>query len=68
VSSVSDLQKKDVEFQNKYNITYLPFDINYSSYFKRYNTFTFKYLNKKYKKNWQREIRNDALGIKDFLD
>ncbi len=68
VSSFSDLEKKDLEFQKKYNINYLPFDIDYSTYFKRYNTFTFKFLNKKFKKIWQTEIRNDALGIGDFLD
>ncbi|ESU22786.1 hypothetical protein FLJC2902T_32540 [Flavobacterium limnosediminis JC2902] len=68
VTSLSTLEKKDLDFQKNYNIKYLTSNPDYSSYFKRYNKQTFKYLNKEYKKKWQKEIRNDALGIDDFLD
>lgn len=40
VSSLSTLEKKDLDFQKNYSITYLPFNTDYTIYFKRYNIHT----------------------------
>lgn len=66
---VSDytLKKADYDFQIKYKISYSPIQ-NYSlEYVKTYNKLSFKHLKKKYKKNWQYEIRKDAIGVNEFL-
>ncbi|WNM18067.1 FEKKY domain-containing protein [Flavobacterium capsici] len=67
VSNLSSLTQTDFEFQKNYNITYLPYNTAYSNYFKKYNLFTFKSLNKKYKTIWQSEIRKDAIGLDNFI-
>src|SRR5690554_4306135 len=58
----------DREFQQKYNVKYtLPGTFMSAEYLKKHNKLTFKHLNKKYKKTWQKEIRKEAIGLDDFL-
>jgi hypothetical protein len=53
----------DIEFEKKFNITYCPREHFKNRYYKKHNKLTFKYLDKKYKKNWQVVIRKDAIGF-----
>ena len=61
----SNFSDEDLKFQEKYNVIYSS-TVNYdvkSKYLKKYNKITFKFLNKKYNKHWQNEIRKDAIGL-----
>lgn len=61
----SNFSDEELKFQKKYNVIYSSttnYDVK-SKYLKRYNKLTFKYLNKKYNKSWQNEIRKDAIGL-----
>lgn len=62
-----DFSKEELEFQEKYNVKYSLSVGNPIRYFKKHNKLTFKHLNKKYKKDWQKEIRKDAIGLDEFL-
>ena len=62
-----DLSKKDLEFQQKYNIKYSLVGNYKMDYLRKYNKLTFKHLKKKYKKSWLTEIRKDTVGLEDFL-
>ncbi|UGS24497.1 carboxypeptidase-like regulatory domain-containing protein [Flavobacterium channae] len=59
-----DLNKVDLEFEQKYNVKYSLIGSYKNDYLKKYNKLTFKYLKKKYKKTWLTEIRKDAVGLK----
>jgi hypothetical protein len=59
--------EKDWDFEHKYHVIYsVAFPLS-KKYAEAYNKLVFKQLNKKYKKDWQSEIRKDAIGIDDFL-
>jgi CarboxypepD_reg-like domain len=60
-------QKEDLEFEEKYNIHYQNINKKYKSFYKKYNKYTFAFLNNKYDKTWQIEVSNYALGLKQFL-
>lgn len=57
----------DLCFEKKYNIVYVHPSYYTKRYYKKHNKLTFKYLNKKYRKIWQSEIRKDVIGINKFL-
>lgn len=59
-----DLNKVDLEFEQKYNVKYSLIGSYKNDYLKKYNKLTFKHLKKKYKKTWLTEIRKDAVGLK----
>ena len=59
-----NLNKEDLEFEQKYNVKYSLIGSYKNNYLKKYNKLTFKHLKKKYKKSWQKEIRKDAVGLK----
>ena len=59
-----NLNKEDLEFEQKYNVKYSLIGNYKNDYLKKYNKLTFKHLKKKYKKSWQKEIRKDAVGLK----
>ena len=59
-----DLNKVDLEFEQKYNVKYSLIGSYKNDYLKKYNKLTFKHLKKKYKKPWLTEIRKDAVGLK----
>lgn len=59
-----DLNKEDIEFEQKYNVKYSLIGSYKNDYLKKYNKLTFKHLEKKYKKSWLKEIRKDAVGLK----
>ena len=57
----------NILFQEKFNVKYsLSQNLN-DKYYKKHNKLTFKYLNKKYNKTWQNEIRKDAIGLDKFI-
>jgi hypothetical protein len=58
-----DFGKEDLAFQQKYNVKYSLVGNRQIDYLAAYNKLTFKYLNKKFKKAWQKEIRKDAVGL-----
>ncbi len=58
---------EDLEFQKNYNVKYSQIGTLKSDYVIKYNKLTFKYLNKKYKKNWQKDIRKDAIGLTNYI-
>ena len=58
-----DFNKEDIEFQQKYNVKYSLIGSYKIDYLIKYNKLTFKYLKKKYKKTWLKEIRKDAVGL-----
>lgn len=58
-----DFNKKDLEFQQKYNVKYSLIGSYKIGYLTKHNKLTFKYLKKKYKKTWLAEIRKDAVGL-----
>lgn len=58
-----NLNKEDIEFQQKYNVKYSLVGSYKIDYLTKYNKLTFKYLKKKYKKSWLTEIRKDAVGL-----
>ncbi len=63
------LNNKDLDFQKKYALWYSPISTHskeYQAYTKKYNLLTFKYLNKKYKKDWQINVRKDVVGLEKF--
>ncbi|WP_432671578.1 carboxypeptidase-like regulatory domain-containing protein [Flavobacterium sp. SM2513] len=59
-----NLNKEDLEFEQKYNVKYSLIGSYKNDYLKKYNKLTFKHLKKKYKKSWLKEIRKDAVGLK----
>ena len=59
-----NLNKEDLEFEQKHNVKYSLIGSYKYNYLKKYNKLTFKYLKKKYKKSWLKEIRKDAVGLK----
>jgi RecG-like helicase len=59
-----NLNKEDIEFEQKYNVKYSLIGSYKYNYLKKYNKLTFKHLKKKYKKSWLKEIRKDAVGLK----
>ena len=59
-----NLNKEDLEFEQKYNVKYSLSGSDKNDYLKNYNKLTFKHLKKKYKKSWLKEIRKDAVGLK----
>uniref|UniRef100_UPI00404A6641 FEKKY domain-containing protein n=1 Tax=Flavobacterium sp. TaxID=239 RepID=UPI00404A6641 len=59
-----NLNKEDLEFEQKYNVKYSLIGSYKNDYLKKYNKLTFKFLKKKYKKSWLKEIRKDAVGLK----
>ena len=59
-----NLNKEDLEFEQKHNVKYSLIGSYKYNYLKKYNKLTFKYLKKKYKKAWLKEIRKDAVGLK----
>lgn len=56
--------KEDIEFQQKYNVKYSLIGSYKIDYLTKHNKLTFKHLKKIYKKNWLKEIRKDAVGLK----
>lgn len=58
-----NLNKEDIEFQQKYNVKYSLVGSYKIDYLTKYNKLTFKYLKKKYKKSWLTEIRKDVVGL-----
>lgn len=62
-----DFTKEELKFQEKYNIRYYQSSNYKSDYLIKYNKLTFKYLNKKFKKAWQREVRKDAIGFNELI-
>lgn len=58
-----DLNKVDLEFEQKYNVKYSLIGSYKNEYLTKYNKLTFKHLKKKYKKTWMTEIRKDAIGL-----
>lgn len=77
--NASVLCKIDHAFEKKFGIryyrTYFSRDeyeaIAYNrneEYTKAYNKLVYKYLNKKFKKEWQAGIRKEAVGLKEFLN
>lgn len=58
-----DFNKEDIVFQQKYNVKYSLIGSYKIDYLIKYNKLTFKYLKKKYKKTWLKEIRKDAVGL-----
>lgn len=58
-----DLNKEDLEFQQKYNVKYSLIGSEKFDYLTKYNKLTFKHLKRKYKKSWLKEIRKDAIGL-----
>lgn len=59
-----NLNKEDLEFEQKYNVKYSLIGSYKNDYLKKYNKLTFKHLKKKYKKSWLKEIRKDAVALK----
>jgi hypothetical protein len=59
-----NLNKEDLEFEQKHNVKYSLIGSYKYNYLKKYNKLTFKHLKKKYKKSWLKEIRKDAVGLK----
>jgi hypothetical protein len=59
-----DLNKEDLEFEQKYNVKYSLIGSYKNDYLKKHNRLTFKHLKKKYNKSWLKEIRKDAVGLK----
>ena len=59
-----NLNKEDLEFEQKYNVKYSLIGSYKNEYLTKYNKLTFKHLKKKYKKTWLKEIRKDAVGLK----
>lgn len=59
-----DLNKVDLEFEQKYNVKYSLIGSYKNDYLKKYNKLTFKHLKKHYRKSWLKEIRKDAVGLK----
>lgn len=57
----------DKSFHEKYNVTYSMIGSHSAVYVKRYNKLTFKYMSKKYGKDWQLEVRNDVVGLNELL-
>jgi hypothetical protein len=67
ISDTANLNNLDLEFQKKYKIIY-SLSGNYGSkYLMTYNKFTFKYLIRKYKRDWLIESRKDAIGLDAFV-
>lgn len=64
VNSEKTKDSFEISFEKKYNIVYVPLNNFSKRYYKKHNKLTFKYLNKKYRKIWQSEIRKDVIGIK----
>jgi hypothetical protein len=58
---------EDLEFQKKFKIKYSITGSDSIEFSKKYNKMTFRYLNNKFKKSWQTEIRKDAIGLDEFL-
>lgn len=55
----------DKIFENKYKVKYFDFGCNHS-WVKgeiKYNQVVFKYLDKKYKKRWRKDVRKDVVGL-----
>lgn len=61
-----NLNKEDLEFEQKYNVKYSLIGSYKNEYLKKYNKLTFKHLKKKYKKTWLTEIRKDAIGLENL--
>ena len=59
--------KKDQIFGDKYHITYSIPRTYSTEYAIAYNKLVFKYLDKKFKKEWQSEIRKDVYGLSHYL-
>jgi len=62
-----NFEKEDLEFQQKYNVKYALIGSYKINYLTKYNKLTFKFLDKKYNKTWQNEIRKDAVGLDKYL-
>jgi hypothetical protein len=58
----------DIEFENKYSLTYYDYgDLPASrECMLIYNFRIFEYLTEKFGKSWQKEIRKDVYGLKDW--
>lgn len=58
-----NLNREDLEFQNKYNIKYSLIGNYKIDYLTKHNKLTFKHLKNKYKRTWLAEVRKDAVGL-----
>jgi hypothetical protein len=58
----------DPEFERKYKVYFYEFGCTGPDYelIIAYNQVVFEYLNKQYGKKWQKEVRNDVVGLKDW--
>ncbi len=61
-----NLNKEDLEFEQKYNVKYSLIGSYKNEYLTKYNKLTFKHIKKKYKKTWLTEIRKDAIGLENL--
>ncbi len=62
------ISENQFNFQNKYKLEFLTFDIKNQEYFENYNNKLFNFLEDNYNDKWQKEISNDVLGFEKWQD